>query len=127
MGSDAAAAEPFATAFLANNWQDLRIQLANDVAFGALASPRVTEVQAAEAATAVMSSFDSDERVTEIETVDTESISVMQRATYRFRNHADSRGKSCRIEQHVFATLNQDGSIAKEDLIYSGWARTASP
>lgn len=125
MGSETVAAEHFVDAFLANSWEDLRLQLADDVAFRALLPPRISEVDDADAAIALMSSwFDNDERVTHVETIDTEPMSVKQRASYRFRTHVESSGKSYRLEQHAFLTLNQDGGIAKADLICSGWVQS---
>lgn len=126
MDTSATVAEHFASAFLANNWAELRSQLADDVAFRALSPPRVTALNDADAAVEVMSSwFDDDESVIRIEAVDTESMSIKERATYRFRTRVESSGKSYRIEQHVFLTPDGEGRIGKLDLICSGWVQMA--
>jgi len=103
VGSETVAVEHFVDAFLANNWEGLRLQLADEVAFRALLPPRVSEVDDADAAIALMSSwFDNDEKVTQIETTDTEPMSVKQRASYRFRTHVESSGKSYRVDNTPF-------------------------
>ena len=115
-------AQRFADAFLANDWDNLRTVLADDVSFRALLPPRIVEIETADEAVSIMSGwFDGDQTVTEVEAVDTESMSVKERVTYRFRIRVDSTNRSYRVEQHAYLTLNNEGEIEKADLICSGW------
>ena len=115
-------AQQFADAFLENDWHTLRGLLTDDVAFRALLPPRVVEVEtAAEAVTIMTGWFDGDQTITEIEVVDTESMSTKERVTYRFRIRDDTTNKSYRVEQHAYLTLNNERKTEKVDLVCSGW------
>ena len=100
----------------------LRGLLADDVSFRALLPLRIVEVESADEAATIMSGwFDGDQTITQIEVVDTESMSVEERVTYRFRIRNDNTNRSYRVEQHKYLTLNKEGKIEKVDLICSGW------
>ena len=100
----------------------LRGLLADDVSFRALLPLRIVEVETADEAVTIMSGwFDGDQTITEIEVVDTESMSTKERVTYRFRIRDDTTNKSYRVEQHAYLTLNNERKTEKVDLVCSGW------
>ena len=116
------AAQQFADAFLQNDWHTLRRLLADDVAFRALLPPRIVEIETADEAVTIMTSwFDGDQTMTDIETIDIEPMSVKERVAYRFHIRDDLTKRSYRVEQHAYLTLNKEGKIEKVDLICSGW------
>ena len=118
----------FAVAFLDNDWDGLRDQLAGDVRLRALLPKRVAEAVGSDAAIELMAGwFEPGERVIRVDAIDTQELGVKERISYRFETHVPAGDKSYQVEQHVLLRRDQSGRIDKVDLLCSGWVEVDRP
>ena len=107
----------------------LRRLLADDVSFRALLPLRIVEVESADEAATIMSGwFDGDQTITQIEVVDTESMSVEERVTYRFRIRNDNTNRSYRVEHnmHTSRSTKKEKSRRSTSSVQAGYLTVSS-
>jgi hypothetical protein len=112
----------FVQALLDQDWEKVSSQLAENVAYRAITTSQVAQSNDDKQAIAGLQSiFEDGDIVTRVETIESETLSPVERLTYRFQTLVTASGETRRAEQHVFVTTDDDGKISKVDLICSGW------